>query len=146
MSTAADKPDPSRFAKFVSSVRGRVVSRMDTGEFIGARRLQTTKAERQSGVASIEWEEERVVPLTHEYYTRFRRETDRAIKHGDLKERSAEDWLVWLKRQQEHAEAEAADLKKAAEEAKKKAEAEAKAKADAEKAAGKKDSEGKRES
>ena len=68
----------------------------------------------------VEWYPDRVIPLTESYCREFKRELDRAIRAGDLKERTSEDYEAFLKAQQ-------AAQKKREREAKKAAEAAAKA-------------------
>lgn len=104
------------FVKYVSSVEGRAVPRFGTetkgqaAELIGARRVLMTKEQRRAGEAVIVWEPKRVIPLAEAYYLRFKREIDRAIRNGDLLERSAEDYATFRK-------AEEADAKKLADQA-----------------------------
>lgn len=102
------------FVKFVRSVEGRAAaffgsgSRERANDLIGARRLPLTPEDRAAGKPSIEWDTERVTPLTEEYYRLYRKEVDRAIKHGDLVEATEAEWKAWLEleelRELEHVE------------------------------------------
>lgn len=83
------------FVRFVSSVEGRLVSRWDAnGSSFGAR--VATAVERAEGAEPIVWDTECVVPLTAAFCARFDRELRNALKAGDLRERTREDWQAWL--------------------------------------------------
>jgi hypothetical protein len=93
-------PDQPKFARFVSPVPGRLVSRWDVpGSYLGAR--VTTTAERLDGAPPILWDEDAVIPLTEQFCARYGRELHNAFRHGDLEERTADDWTAWLAHQQE---------------------------------------------
>lgn len=84
------------FVRFVSSVEGRLVARWDAqGSSFGAR--VSTRAEREAGAEHIYWDTDCVVPLTAPFCAKYDRELRNAIRGGDLRERSREDWLAWLK-------------------------------------------------
>jgi hypothetical protein len=84
------------FVRFVSSVEGRLVSRWDAnGSSFGAR--VATAVERADGAEAIVWDTECVVPLTAAFCARYDRELGNALKHGDLVERTREEWEAWLK-------------------------------------------------
>jgi hypothetical protein len=90
-----DEAPAIEFARYVSSVEGRLVSRWDAnGSSFGAR--VATAAERAEGAAAIVWDTECVVPLTAAFCARYARELRNALKHGDLVQRSREDWEAWL--------------------------------------------------
>jgi hypothetical protein len=90
-----DEAPAIEFARYVSSVEGRLVSRWDAnGSSFGAR--VATAAERAEGAEAIVWDTECVVPLTAAFCARYDRELRNALKHRDLVERTREDWLAWL--------------------------------------------------
>jgi hypothetical protein len=107
------------FAKYVSAVEGRLVSRWDAGphSYIGAR--VTSMAERATGAEPIVWDTAVVLPLTAEFCQRFERELRDAIRNGDLIERSAAEYQGWLQVEKKRDEEQAAAAQKAAEPAKK---------------------------
>lgn len=110
-----------KFVRYVSSVKGRLVSRWDSlSTHIGAR--VTTPEQRSAGAEPVLWDEELVLPLTEQFCARFNKELRQAIRNGDLKERSEQDYTAWLKlaekREAEHVELlkkQTADAAKAAE-------------------------------
>lgn len=105
-------PGPE-FVRFVSPVKGRLVSRWDApGTLIGAR--LTTAAERATGAEPIIWDEELVLPLTDAFCRRFDKELRRALANGDLKKRKREDYESWLKAEAKR-EADRAVARRAAE-------------------------------
>lgn len=84
-----------QFVRFVSPVKGRLVSRWDApGTYVGAR-LATT-AERAAGSDGVIWDEELVLPLTEAFCRRFDKELRSALRNGDLRERKADDYRRWL--------------------------------------------------
>jgi hypothetical protein len=91
---AADDP---KFALYVSSVQGRLVTRYGAGtrsapSYIGARRVS-------GDPTSIEWDTEVVVALTAEEVARFAREYERALGGKALRKRTREDWLAQTARE-----------------------------------------------
>lgn len=88
------------FSRFVSSVKGRLVSRWDAPNSSFGARVATAE-ERAAGGESIVWDEECVVPLLASFCDRFDRELRNALRNGDLKERKREDYDAWLKRAEE---------------------------------------------
>lgn len=107
-------PETVEFVRFVSSVKGRLVTRWDAqGACFGAR--LATLEERKAGAEPISWDEACVVPLTAAFCAKYDRELRNAIRGGDLLVRSREDYDAWLKaeeaREAEHvAKLEAAKL------------------------------------
>lgn len=85
------------FVKFVRAVEGRAVALFGSGS---DQRANALIGATRSG-KSIEWDAERVVPLTEGYYREFRKEVDRQIKHGDLVEATEEEWRAWLELEEE---------------------------------------------
>jgi len=87
---------PVVFTRFVSSVEGRLVSRWDApGACFGAR--LATFEERKAGAAPFTWDTECVVPLMGAFCAKYDRELRNALRGGDLKECSREDYEQWLK-------------------------------------------------
>lgn len=115
------------FTKFVSAVEGRLVPRWGTRRFFGAR--ITSDQERAEGAAPIEWDTDRVYPLTAEFVASHARSLRLALKNGDLRERSEKEFQDWKKAEDKRRKEEAEAKKKAEEEAKQQAEAEAEAEA-----------------
>ncbi len=82
-----------KFAKFVRSVEGHAVARYGSGsrgmanELIGARRVDVDR---------IEWDTERVTPLTEEYCAKYSRELRRSLKLGELVEVTEDDYLAYV--------------------------------------------------
>lgn len=72
------------FALYVKSVDGRMVPRYGTETLIGARRPRLTKAQRRAGEAVVAWNTDRVTPITHDEYRRYRRAYDAHLRDGDL--------------------------------------------------------------
>jgi hypothetical protein len=94
-----------KFERYVSPVKGRLVSRWDSlGSNIGAR--VTTPEQRAAGADPVIWDEELVLGLTEQFCARFNKELRQALRNGDLKERNEDDYRAWLevaaKREAEH--------------------------------------------
>lgn len=99
----ADRKYP--FVRFFSAVEGHIVSRYGTASRTqGPLRIGVT---RDDG-GSLKWDTESIVALTAVEANVFKREYDRAVIDGGLKERTYEDYLAFL-------EADAAKAKAAAE-------------------------------
>lgn len=98
---------PAEFVKFVSSVKGCLVQRYGSPNYVGAVRTPQ----------GIEWLPAQVVGLTEAELVRYGREYKNALRDGALKERTAEDFLAQIEEEtaaQAKAEAEAkAKAKKA---------------------------------
>jgi hypothetical protein len=85
-----------QFVRYVSCVKGRLVSRWDAPSACFGARVSTFP-EREAGAESIVWDEDCVIPLTAQFCARFDRELRNAVRNGDLRERKAEDHAAWLK-------------------------------------------------
>lgn len=85
-----------KFVQFVRSVEGRLVGRWDAGpyHYFGAR--VGTETERADD-KPIVWDVESVIPLTQQFCIRFSRELARAIRMGDLKRATEDEYAAWLK-------------------------------------------------
>lgn len=105
-----------KFVKFVRCVEGRLVGRWDVGSahYFGAR--LGSNAERADD-KPIVWDTDVVTPLTQEFCVRFGRELARALRLGDLKSATEEEYSAWLKLE-ETRETEAEAERRAAEAAK----------------------------
>jgi hypothetical protein len=102
----ADEP---KFALYVSSVQGRLVTRYGAGtrnapSYIGARRVS-------GDPASIEWDTELVVALTVAEVARFAREYERTLGAKALRKRTGEDWLAQTAHERAEASAATASTK-----------------------------------
>lgn len=75
----------SLFALYVSCVPGRLVTRYGTRTYIGATRDPSAEG-------GVRYDPETVVALTATELADYRREYDRALGAGSLRERTAEDW------------------------------------------------------
>lgn len=119
----------SPIALYVRCVPGRAVHRWgasDPDAMVGARRLRPTKAERQDGAPTIEWDPEVIVPVAAATERRFRREILRAIRQGDVVQVDEAAFKSWVALEAKR-EADATAKREAeAKAAKAKAEAEAK--------------------
>jgi len=117
----ADEP---KFALYVSSVPGRLVSRPGSPHsYLGAK--VPTPEERQAGKGEPSWQPDVVVPILASEYLQFIREWDYLLTSGDLAKRTDADFVAYTKAL-ETTEAERtkkleAEAKKAEAEAKKKA-------------------------
>jgi hypothetical protein len=128
----ADEP---RFALYVSSVEGRLVSRPGSPHaYLGAK--IPTPEERQAKKGEPTWQPEVVVPILESEYLAFIREWDYLLASGDVAKRTEADFVAYTKaletfeaERTKRLEAEAAEAKKKAEAEAKRAEAEAKKKA-----------------
>jgi hypothetical protein len=88
--------DAPRFALYVSSVAGRLVSRPGAPHsYIGAR--IPTPDERKAGASEPTWQTDVVVPVLEGEYARYVREWDALVNGGDLVKRSAEDFAAYTK-------------------------------------------------
>jgi hypothetical protein len=118
-----------RFVLFVRSVEGRLVPRFGGTGWIGARVHPVTEEQRLAGVKrAIEWDTERVVPVTEVAYRIFRREYDKALRNGNLKKATESEFSRWLETQKAREAKRDAEREKAKaerEKAAKKAEADA---------------------
>lgn len=85
-----------QFAIYVSSVKGRLVSRWDAPSSCFGARI-TTADERAAGADPIIWDEECVVPLLASFVARYDRELRNAFRNGDLLKRTAGDHAAWLR-------------------------------------------------
>jgi hypothetical protein len=94
----ADEP---KFALYVSSVEGKLVSRFGAGSrgapsYIGARRVA-------GDPTSVVWDTELVVALTVAEVARFSREYERALAAKALKKRTRDEWLAQAARERDAA-------------------------------------------
>lgn len=112
-------------ATYIRSVEGRLVPRWGTSQFFGAR--VTSDAERAKGAERIVWDTERVYAITVAFETAHPRELRQAMKNGDLKPSTKEEFDAWQVKRAKAEEAAAKAAKKAAEEAAKKAKSESEA-------------------
>ena len=133
--------DAPKFALFVSSVEGRLVSPPGSPHsYIGAKlrspeEAKTSPDGKKRGNTAPIWSPEVVVPITEGTYDAHRREWDKLIRSGDLVARTAEDFAAFQAKLEQGEKARDAELAKQAAEAETKAKAEADAKAKAEKKA-----------
>lgn len=87
----------SIFAAFVSSNEGHAVSRF--GSAIGGRHGELIGATRDpSDPTCVTWDTDAIVPLTVAEYARYRREYERAIRHGALRRRTEAEYAAYLTR------------------------------------------------
>ncbi len=92
----------SHFARFVSSVKGHLVSRYGTAtdksapSLIGARRKTTSLGvgpfDLERTTVELEWDEEAIVALTETEARRFAREYDGHVARNELKARTADEF------------------------------------------------------
>lgn len=88
---------PPTFTMFVRSVAGAAVPRYDTGsrttamQLIGATRISPTE---------IEWDTEKVTPLTSDYCSTFSKELRRHLKAGELVEATEAEYNAWISAQE----------------------------------------------
>lgn len=77
------------FALYVSSVEGRLVSRLGikTGQYIGAYRDLTDPS-------IIVWDTNAIIPISEKEFRLYRREYERALTNRSLIKRSREEWLA----------------------------------------------------
>lgn len=106
-----------KFALFVSSVEGRLVSRWDAPSSSFGARVATAE-ERKAGSEPIVWDPACVVPLTEQFAAKCDRELRNAFKNGDLKKRTEADWRAWLELDEKRETERVAALEKAEAEAK----------------------------
>jgi hypothetical protein len=126
----ADEP---KFALYVSSVPGRLVSRPGSPHsYIGA--TLRTPDEVKVGKSDPTWQPDVIVPVLEGEYLRFVREWNALVSGGDLLSRSSEDFAAYTAKLDGAEKVRDAELAKAKAEAekveaaaKKKAEADAKA-------------------
>lgn len=90
-----------RFALFVSSVEGRLVTRYGTRTFIGAER-------RASDPRQLEWHTDQVIAIPHDEFRKYRREYLRALREGSLVVRTDAEWQQQNRQDTAPAEAHAA--------------------------------------
>lgn len=117
-----------KFALYVSSVPGRLVSRPGSPHsYIGAR--VRTPDEVKAGLTEPEWFPDVIVPVLESEYRdpKFVRHWDKLLRNEDLVARSAEDFAAYQGAQKAAEDKRDAELAAAA-----KADTDAKAKADAE--------------
>lgn len=91
------------FARFVSAVRGQVVPRYGTSEFIGARRVTLTREQIANGELPFEWDEETIVPLTDCYCREYVRELNEHVATNALRVCTREQWEAQQKQRAERA-------------------------------------------
>jgi hypothetical protein len=105
-----------QFVKFVRAVEGRLVSRWDVGptQYFGAR--LGTPEERADGKAII-WDTDVVIPLMAPFVARFTRELTKAVRHGDLKVATEEEYRAWLEVEKARDDAATSERKRVAEDA-----------------------------
>lgn len=95
MANAADA-----YSLFVSCVEGSPCTRFGTRTLIGAERASDNV---------IHWFPERVVALTHAEHRRYLKEYTRLLRDGDLRPRTAAEWLAQNLAPESKARASAAD-------------------------------------
>lgn len=105
---------------YVSSVAPHQVTRYGTGT--GSTKAELVGAKLDITTGRVTWFEDRIIPITDREEQLFSREYSRAIKLGQLKPRTHEEYEAWYKKSgEEAARAKAeklAETKPAAEEAK----------------------------
>jgi hypothetical protein len=71
---------------FVRCVPGRLVTRLGSAQYIGARVVSPplSAAAKDAGAAPVTWDEREVVLISADEYRQYRREYDGAIRRGDL--------------------------------------------------------------
>ncbi len=120
---ATSKSTGPRFALFVRSVDGRLVSRFGTTRYLGAQRTGVTEEDRRAGAPVVEWDIERVTPISEQEFRTYRKEFLKAIRNGDLKKATHADYLKWLQVQKAREEKHEAELEAREAEAEKAAKA-----------------------
>lgn len=70
------------FALYVRPVKGHLVPRYGTAEYLGAH-------VKQSG---IEWDTTRIIPLTEDYWRTYRKEVVQDLENGALTKATAEEF------------------------------------------------------
>ena len=88
---------------YFRAVKGRVVKRFGTSEYLAAR-LQFAPAAVQGGerkCLGFVQDLNRIVQVTDAEYIRFRREYRDSVRWGDLKEATEADYKHWLKSQEQ---------------------------------------------
>jgi hypothetical protein len=137
------KPAPGKpktpFARFFSSVEGHLVSRYGTASqqrantLIGALRKTSEPSSPLAGTdavlgtrppwqtfdldGAVTWYPSEVVAISQREAELFRREYDRAVKNGALRERTEDDYLAFVKASKELAEKTQKEIAAAASEA-----------------------------
>jgi hypothetical protein len=100
-----------QFAAFVSSVEGRLMHRWDAPQIpIGARVIP--EREREADGPAVEWDTQKIIPLTVEFVRRFGLELREAIRNGDLRQRTAEEYARQLKSSEPRAPAQREDSRR----------------------------------
>ncbi len=97
--------------KYYSSREGALCTRYGTGTHLGATVAVV------GGQTQITWHPERVYEITDAEMVKFTREYMGHVADGSLVERSEADYAAWLAKEKAESEAEAAALKKQADEA-----------------------------
>jgi len=98
------------FVKFVSGVKGRLVSRYGSARaklgpsIIGGVKEPMALPDHGKptsflarGAAPVSIDESIIVALTEDEWNAYRREYTRALRDGSLRERSEEDYWAWVK-------------------------------------------------
>lgn len=85
------------FALYVRSVEGHLVPRFGTREYIGATLRGLTAEQRAAGQAAVQWDTERIVPITARDTVTYRKEYETAIQTGALKQVSEAEYLEQVK-------------------------------------------------
>lgn len=109
-----------KFALYVSSVEGRLVSRPGSPHtYVGAR--VRSPEEIQAGETEPVFFPEQIVPVQAAEYRRFLREWDKLVRNGDLVARTEADFAAYQAKQADAEKVRDAALEKQAKDAAKKA-------------------------
>lgn len=81
------------FVRFLSSVQGHIVSRYPSNEPIGVRVVR-------GDVEKTLWLPDVIAALTAEEAAQYRREYDMHVRDGALTERTEDEYLAFIKRQE----------------------------------------------
>lgn len=93
--------DLSAFARFVSAVDGHIVTRYSTLRFdsapdmIGYSRAPIAPGDPRGAGVPV-FHPEVIVAIPHAEWGRFAREYGRALRHGALRERTADEYLAFV--------------------------------------------------
>lgn len=103
--------DSPKFALYVSSVEGRLVSRPGSPHsYIGA--SVRSPEEIKAGQTEPSWTPDVIVPVLETEYLRFVREWDALVRDGDLVARKAEEFASYQQAQAKAEKARDAELAK----------------------------------
>ncbi len=96
----------SPFAMYVSSKKGRIVSRYGTATLMNANQWIGVSRDPKDPVwGELLWDEDAVTALTHAEVARFGREYEKSIAEGSLVKRTEADFRAYVKRQKDRQKA-----------------------------------------